>query len=188
MYWDALFPYPLLLLCQTVTDCLIGYSLSSCQLASSYMRCPCKGHGVGCSWLLLLKSKTGGNEIWNSQALGVISNKITRDLQFHMLTSTVTMDKQWQCKIPTPALPGLCLFIRWWRIEVLGQNKSVISRCLQLFGLSDFWYELMRVQRPLSPMISGAYTGHKWGMSVKSYWPMCYHEHWCGIFQVLYAF
>ncbi len=30
--------------------------------ASGYVRCPCKRHGVGCLWLLLLKPNTGGDK------------------------------------------------------------------------------------------------------------------------------
>ena len=28
--------------------------------ANGYVRCPCKGHGVGCLWFLLLMPNTGG--------------------------------------------------------------------------------------------------------------------------------
>ena len=43
----------------TIVDWL-GRSLTSHEYTSGYMRRPCKGHEMGCFWLLLLKPKTGG--------------------------------------------------------------------------------------------------------------------------------
>ena len=50
---------------------LFGYSLTSHEHASAYMRCPCKGHGVGCLWLLPPKPNTVRRRlvIWNSHAV-----------------------------------------------------------------------------------------------------------------------
>ncbi len=39
---------------------LTGESLTSCKHASGCIRRPCKGHGMGCLWLLLPKLNTGG--------------------------------------------------------------------------------------------------------------------------------
>ena len=38
---------------------LIRWSLLFNEHASGYMRRPCKGHGIGCLWLLLPKPNTG---------------------------------------------------------------------------------------------------------------------------------
>ncbi len=41
---------------------LIGRDLTFCEHASGYIRCPCKGHEIGCLWLLLLKPNIGGDK------------------------------------------------------------------------------------------------------------------------------
>ena len=39
-----------------------------------YVRCSCEGHGMGCLWLLLLKSNTGGDKRYeNQRPKGVMS-------------------------------------------------------------------------------------------------------------------
>ena len=119
-------------------DWLIGWSLTSCEHASSYMRCPCKGHGIGCLWLLLPKP----------------TQEVTSDMKFtewgqhlveiHWSMAACSSDYLGQLPCPIRKIYNKWL-CRWGGMlstdcrSVFGRNVDWVNLSSQISSVTSIW-------------------------------------------------
>ncbi len=108
---------------------MIGYSLTSCQRASGYMRSPCQGHRAACLWFFLQKPKAASDKRYWLNETGCLFSILQAPWNMKQFQSDSDSIRNWQSRWHPRFEIRSCIFVLLWSAAHSVMTPDILWSC-----------------------------------------------------------